>query len=142
LIRKDRLANPQAIKRFGQEIKAAAQLSHPNIVTAHDAAQVGDTHFLVMEYVEGIDLAKMVKSSGPLPAEQACAYIRQAALGLQHAQERGLVHRDIKPSNLLLSMKDGVVKVLDLGLARLPKVATEDTSDPLTEPDAVIGTPD
>jgi WD40 repeat protein/serine/threonine protein kinase len=142
LIRKDRLANPTALRRFELEIRAAAQLSHPNIVTAHDAAQVGDTHFLVMEYVEGVDLAKMVRDSGPLPVEQACAYIRQAALGLQHAQERGLIHRDIKPSNLLLAVKEGVVKVLDLGLARLPESKSGDTVEPLTELNAVVGTPD
>ena len=74
-----------------------------------------------MEYVEGIDLAKLVKDDGPLPVASACDYIRQAALGLQHAYERGLVHRDIKPANLLLT-QDGsqsVVKILDMGLARV-----------------------
>ncbi|MBL8799733.1 MAG: protein kinase, partial [Planctomycetia bacterium] len=142
LIRKDRLANPVALRRFEQEIRAAAQLSHPNIVTAHDAAQVGETHFLVMEYVEGVDLAKLVRDGGPLPVEQACAYVRQAALGLQHAQERGLIHRDIKPSNLLLAIKEGLVKVLDLGLARLPATSSGDTVEPLTELNAVVGTPD
>ena len=83
--------------------KCVSQLSHPNIVRAYDADQVGDSHFLAMEYVEGIDLARLVKEQGPLPVGQACDYIRQAALGLQHAHERGLVHRDIKPSNLLLA---------------------------------------
>src|SRR5208283_5376113 len=102
LIRKDRLVNPDAIRRFEREIRAMSQLSHPNIVTAHDADQVGENHFLVMEYVEGVDLAKLVQQCGPLPIDQAVAYIRQAALGLQHAHERGLVHRDIKPSNLLV----------------------------------------
>src|SRR6516162_2468493 len=143
LIRKDRLANPQAIRRFEHEIRAAAQVSHPNVVTAYDAAQVGDTHFFVMEYVEGIDLNKLVRESGPLPVEQACAYIRQAALGLQHAHERGLIHRDIKPSNLLFAVKEGIVKILDMGLAKLPpSTPGSDTLNPVTEPDAVIGTPD
>lgn len=142
LIRKDRLANPQAIRRFEHEMRAAAQVSHPNIVTAYDAAQVGDTHFFVMEYVEGIDLNKLVRESGPLPVEQACAYIRHAALGLQHASERGLIHRDIKPSNLLFAIKEGLVKILDMGLAKLPAAPDSDTANPLTEPEAVIGTPD
>jgi serine/threonine protein kinase/Leucine-rich repeat (LRR) protein len=103
LIRKDRLADAEAVLRFYREIRAAAQLAHPNIVMAHDAAQVGDTHLLVMEYVEGTDLARLVKKGGPLPVARACQYVRQAALGLQHAHERGLVHRDVKPANLLLS---------------------------------------
>ena len=91
LIRKDRLKNPDSLRRFEREIRAAAQLSHPNVVTAHDAAQVGDIHFFAMEFIEGTDLDKLVKDTGPLPVEQACAYIRQAALGLQHAHEKGLV---------------------------------------------------
>src|SRR5262245_32029679 len=116
VIKKDQLSSPQAIQRFHREIRAVGQLSHANVVLAHDADQVGDTHFFVMEYVEGIDLGKRVKQQGPVPFALACDYIRQAALGLQHAHERGLVHRDIKPSNLLLT-GGGMVKVLDLGLA-------------------------
>src|SRR5206468_7544244 len=121
------------------------QLSHPNIVMAHDASQVGDTHFLVMEYVEGTDLNRLVRRSGPLPVGQACAYVRQAALGLQHAHERGLVHRDLKPANLLLTTRPepGVIKVLDLGLARL-RGATPDqaSASTLTRDGALMGTPD
>src|SRR5262249_33547527 len=101
LIRKERLDNPDAIKRFEREVRAAAALGHPNIVRAYDADRIGGTHLLVMECVEGAtDLGRLVKKNGPLPAEQACEYVRQAALGLQHAYERGLVHRDIKPHNL------------------------------------------
>lgn len=142
LIRKDRLQDPDAGRRFEQEIRAAAQLSHPNIVAAYDAAQVGDSHFLVMEYVEGIDLARQVKEGGPLPVEQAVAYVTQAALGLQHAHERGMVHRDIKPSNLLVSVKEGGVKILDMGLARVLEGGEHDATNPLTETEVVIGTPD
>ena len=80
-----------------------SQLSHPNIVSAYDADQVDGTHFLAMEYVEGTDLRRLVKESGPLSVYHACDYMYQAALGLQHAFERGLVHRDIKPSNLVLT---------------------------------------
>jgi serine/threonine protein kinase len=121
VIRKDRLANPLAFKRFFKEAELAAQLSHPNIVLAYDAGQDGPTHYFAMEYVEGVDLSHLVKEQGPLPAPLACEYIRQAALGLQHAHEKGLVHRDIKPSNLFVSRATAgdVVKVLDFGLARL-----------------------
>src|SRR5262249_35774369 len=87
------LANPEAVARFRREIELAAQLTHPNIVAAFDAAQVGDCHFLVMEYVDGTDLHHLVEKSGPLPLGKACSYIGQAALGLEHAHERGLVHR-------------------------------------------------
>ncbi len=141
LIRKDRLADPEAVRRFHREIRAAAQLTHPNIVTAHDADQAGDTHFLVMEYVEGTDLRKLVKQRGPLPVAEACEYVRQAALGLQHAHERGLVHRDIKPANLLLTAQNPTVKILDMGLARLHQ-AGEQTAGDLTKEGAVMGTPD
>jgi WD40 repeat protein len=96
-----------------------------------------------MEYVEGTDLGKRVKQSGPLPVETACDYIKQAALGLQHAHERGLIHRDIKPSNLLLSAKGGVIKVLDLGLARLVRPTDEDSGQSsLTQQGSLMGTPD
>src|SRR5262249_46140961 len=96
VIRKERLSNPEAVRRFYKEIQAAAQLAHPNIVLAFDAGQTGQTHYFAMEYIDGIDLSRLVKESGPLPVVKACDYIRQAALGLQHAHERGLVHRDIK----------------------------------------------
>src|SRR5207247_1933923 len=78
LIRKERLANPNVVKRFFREIRAAAQLDHPNIVHAFDADESDGSHFFVMEYVEGIDLAKLVKTQGPLPIPVACEYIRQA----------------------------------------------------------------
>ena len=102
VIRPECLANPRVIRRFLREIRAASQLSHPNIVHAYDADQVGGAYYIAMEYVEGIDLSKLVKRSGPLSVSLACDLVRQAALGLQHAFERGLIHRDIKPGNLLL----------------------------------------
>jgi serine/threonine protein kinase len=92
-----------AVQRFHREVQAAARLSHPNIVAAYDAEQAGDTHFLVMEFVEGTDLATLVRQRGPLPVAEACEYIRQAAEGLEHAHRLGMVHRDIKPQNLMLS---------------------------------------
>src|SRR5262249_33340942 len=144
----DWLSNRNSVHRFHREIQAVAQLSHPNMVIAHDAASEGNTHFLVMEYVDGTDLATLVHKLGPLPVGHACEYIRQAAEGLRHAAERGLVHRDIKPSNLLLSQQDGgpgMVKILDMGLARLhtPDEAEEAASTTaLTQEGAVMGTAD
>src|SRR5437016_1217699 len=94
LIRPDRLASAAAVRRFRREIRAAAQLSHPNIVLAYDADEVNGIHFFTMEYVAGEDLARLVKRHGLLPVGLACDCVRQAALGLEHAFERGLVHRD------------------------------------------------
>lgn len=116
LINQDLVNNTHAVDRFRREVRAAASLAHPNIVTAYDAEQVGDVHFLVMEFVDGTDLSSVVQQRGPLPVAQACDYIRQAASGLQHAHEMGMVHRDIKPHNLMLS-ESGQVSVLDFGLA-------------------------
>jgi serine/threonine protein kinase len=104
------------LDRFYKEAQAVAALNHPNIVCAHDIDQDGKLHFLVMEYVDGSNLQEIVGRHGPLDPIRAAHYIRQAALGLQHSHERGLVHRDIKPGNLLLD-RHGVVKVLDMGLA-------------------------
>ncbi len=115
----------RVIERFHQEVKAAASLSHPNIVTAFDAEQAGDLHFLVMEYVDGLSLARLVAKKGPLDIAYACYFIRAAAKGLQHAFEAGMVHRDIKPHNLMLTRK-GQIKILDFGMARL---ATESRAD-------------
>src|SRR5262249_6926198 len=104
VIRKERLAHPEAVRRFRRELQAAARLAHPNIVLVHGSDQVGDTHYLAMEFVDGVTLQRLVEEHGPLPVAQACEYARQAALGLQHAHEQSLVHRDIKPSNLMLAL--------------------------------------
>jgi serine/threonine protein kinase len=116
-----------AVERFHREARAVARLHHPNIVTAHDADRDGNLHFLVMAYIEGPNLREVVKQHGPLPWAQAADYVRQAALGLQHAHEHGLVHRDVKPSNLLVDGA-GTVKVLDLGLARFFHDEADDLS--------------
>ena len=136
----------EAVDRFHREVKAAAQLSHPNIVTAYDAGQAGDFHFMVMEYVDGVDLSQTVKDRGALPIAEACDYIRQAAIGLQHAHERGMVHRDIKPHNMMVTA-DGTVKILDFGLASLAPEALAAASSveargELTAVGAIMGTPD
>ncbi len=136
----------EVVDRFHREVKAAAQLSHPNIVTAFDADQADDFHFMVMEYVDGIDLSQTVKDRGALPVAEACEYIRQAAIGLQHAHEQGMVHRDIKPHNLMVTA-DGTVKVLDFGLASLapeavPDAETVEARSDLTAAGSIMGTPD
>ncbi|MCY2991083.1 MAG: protein kinase, partial [Planctomycetota bacterium] len=133
------LADPVAAERFAREVKAAAQLAHPHIVTAYDAEQVGGLHFLVMEYVEGQMLSELVDRGRPLPIDRACEYARQAALGLQAAHQRGMVHRDVKPQNLVLTPAEQV-KVLDFGLARF--VSESDESGTGTAFGKLLGSPD
>lgn len=146
VVNRDLFRKTEAVNRFHREVKTAAQLSHPNIVASHDADQAGDYHFLVMEFVDGVDLAEIVRERGPLPVAEACDFIRQAALGLQHAHELGMVHRDIKPHNLMVTA-DGTVKILDFGLASLAPAAdlTSDFAEvhsDLTAAGAIMGTPD
>jgi serine/threonine protein kinase/tetratricopeptide (TPR) repeat protein len=129
-------------ERFLREIRSAAKLSHPNIVTAYAAFEIAEVLLLSMEYVDGEDLAKVVKGSGPLSVPIACLYVQQTALGLQHAFEKGMVHRDIKPQNLILTVvgKKRIVKILDFGLAK----ATRDgqgTDHELTATGMMLGTP-
>ena len=130
------------LDRFLAEIRNAAQLHHPNIVTAYAALRMGESLVLAMEYVEGLDLAKLVKARGPLPVANACYYVHQAALGLQHAHEHGMVHRDIKPGNLMLAPQGyrAVVKVLDFGLAKVSREVPADGT--LTYEGQMLGTPD
>jgi serine/threonine protein kinase len=135
------MERPGVVERFLREIRAVAKLRHPNIVTAYHAARLGESIVFAMEYVEGLDLSRMVKSKGPLPVAHACNFVHQAALGLQHAHEHGLVHRDIKPGNLMLSCAGdkALIKVLDFGLA---KVTREEKFDGgLTVEGQALGTP-
>ncbi len=106
------------IERFKEEARACAQLEHPNIVNAYDFAEAGGKLYIVMEFVDGIDLQYAVQRDGVMSVADALDALTQATDGLAHAHERGIIHRDIKPSNLLLRT-DGVVKVSDLGLARI-----------------------
>ncbi|REK18834.1 MAG: serine/threonine protein kinase [Planctomycetota bacterium] len=110
-------AQQSYLERFHQEARAAAALTHPNIIRAFDVDQHESYHYLVMEYVDGTDLQAVVSRSGPMPFETAANYTRQAAEGLAYAHRMGLIHRDIKPANLLVD-KEGTVKILDMGLAR------------------------
>ncbi len=139
VINRNLMQQAASVERFQREVKGAAKLSHPNIVTAYDTEQAGNVHFLVMEFVEGVSLARQVKMRGPMSIVHACHFIRQAALGLQHAHELGMVHRDIKPHNLMLTRK-GQVKILDFGLARFARESTPAAE--LTQEGAVVGTPD
>jgi serine/threonine protein kinase len=145
IIHPERLTGPNAVKRFFQEVEAVGKLFHPNIILPHDAGETGGKYFLAMEYVPGADLGRLLDRHGPLPVSDACEYIRQGAVALQHAHERGLVHRDIKPANLLVSSADGRVKLLDLGLARVRALEEEEGVGPqtaLTQAGAMMGTPD
>ena len=112
-----RATDEKAIARFEREIKTIGQLEHPSIVHAHDAREIDGRSILVMEYVDGMDLGRLIRRHGPISMADACELIRQTMLGLQAAHELGLVHRDIKPSNLMLD-RQGNLKILDLGLAR------------------------
>ncbi|MHC5539231.1 protein kinase domain-containing protein, partial [Singulisphaera rosea] len=140
VIRGDLLDNEALVERFRREVRAAARLvSHPNVVAAYDAEQAGETHILVMEFVEGIDLARMVDRRGPLPVGEASEYARQAALGLGHAFEDGMVHRDIKPQNLMRTTR-GQIKILDFGLARFASEVGSQAG--MTVEGMILGSPD
>jgi serine/threonine protein kinase len=131
------LSSEQVRARFYREMRAVGKLDHPHLVRAFDARQVGQRHILVMELLDGLNLRVLIDRVGPLSVADACAMIRQAAEGLQHAHEQGVVHRDLKPSNLML-IRGGIIKVLDLGLARLQ----EGEADGLTPYHLAMGTPD
>jgi len=118
VLSKDRRWDQHAIARFDREMKAVGAVDHPNIVRATDAREVEGTRFLVMEYVDGLDLNALGRACHPIAIADVCEIVRQAALGLQEVHRHGLVHRDVKPSNLMVT-PEGVVKLLDLGLARL-----------------------
>lgn len=137
--------SPANVKRFYQEVEMAAKLTHPNVVTAFDAGEANGHHYLVMEYVDGQDLSSLVKREGPLAIEQAVRYVQQAAQGLDYAHKQGIVHRDIKPGNLLVD-KSGVVKILDMGLARTMSdqfaSADADANEGLTQSGEIMGTVD
>jgi serine/threonine-protein kinase len=134
-------------QRFMQEARAVAGLDHPNIVTVHDVGQHGQRRFIAMELIDGGDLDKLVKGSGPLDVARACLLASEAAEALDHAHAAGVIHRDIKPSNLMLG-RSGRCKVADFGLALVEDAA--ETTKPDTRaagtplymaPEVICGTP-
>jgi len=134
----DRLGDPRVRRRFETEMRAVGKLSHPNIVTAHDAREIDGTAVLVTEYIDGLDLAQLVRRAGPLAIPDACAIICRVADALQYIADESFVHRDVKPSNIMLS-SDGQVKLLDLGLARFH--GNDDASE-MTGTGQAMGTAD
>ena len=131
--------SPEKVERFQREMRAAAKVSHPNLVQAYDAHESNGVFFFAMEYVTGSDLAEWVKQHGPMDAEQAVSVIAQAAGGLSSAHKSGLIHRDVKPSNILLS-ESGTTKVLDLGLAKSISLVQTSTVNDLTREGIAMGT--
>jgi len=147
-------ANPELLARFTREALSAAQLSHHNIVHVYDVGNHGDTYFISMEFVKGDNLGDMVRRDGRLRVDDAAGYVLQAARGLNHAHKRGIIHRDIKPDNLIVN-EHGIVKVADLGLAKMrgsadmthgvasgdQALALANASPDLTQAHAAMGTP-
>jgi serine/threonine-protein kinase len=161
VLRQNLASEERAVRQFQRELETLPRLTHPNVIKTFDANRVGNMHYFAMEFVEGVDLGKYVRDTGPLPLDQACDYVRQVAQGLQHAHQLGLVHRDIKPANLFLinpprlvleskplptgRVGEPVVKILDWGLARMAHATETDpaaASDIEFEKGALIGTAD
>src|SRR5579872_6360575 len=134
----EKAKNPILVKRFKSEAQVAANLRHENIVTVFEAGEADGLSYIALEYVEGTDVAKLVSQRGNVPLKRSIEIIRQVVKALEHAHEKGMVHRDIKPGNLLLR-RDGVVKLADLGLARM----LDDTTDTsITRAGTTVGTVD
>jgi serine/threonine protein kinase len=134
VLRRDLASQQEGVRQFQREMQVVTRLSHPNVIKTFDANQIDNVHCFAMEFVQGIDLHRYVRANGPLPVDQACDLARQAAQGLQHCHQMGLVHRDVKPANLFLvnppvgnrgpsgptaRRADPVIKILDWGLARM-----------------------
>lgn len=139
VLRADRVQSPSDLARFQREMRAVGALDHENIVRATDAGEHEGRPYIAMDYLRGCDASQIVHAVGPLCVADACEIIRQAAIGLQHAHEAGLVHRDVKPANLLVT-EAGVVKILDLGLAQFGSFAAGAVE--LTSTGVVTGTLD
>ena len=145
-IHKELVNSEKAMKRFRNEVETAAQLSHPNIALVRDADEVDGKPFLIMDFIDGINLSQRVKQQGPLLIQEAVEYARQTCVGLQHAFERDIVHRDIKPANLIVTTTKvagdtaPLVKILDFGLARYE--SERENSTRLTQIGNLLGTID
>ena len=138
------LQSERAVERFRREVKVAASLSHPNIVATHDADEKDGELYLVMEFIEGRDIAAILKQQGPFPVDQLIDIIIQAARGLGYTHSQGIIHRDIKPGNLMLT-SDGITKIADLGLgfSDAPLAGGDgEAAVRLTMPGQIVGTVD
>ena len=143
IMAKDILKDPVKVARFQREMRTVASLQHPNIISFHDSGRQGSVYYLAMEYVPGRDLRDLLRDHRQLPVDFSCESIRQAALGLQYAFERGMVHRDIKPDNLLVSLESNgrpLVKILDFGLSKFAE-EYESEQAALTRQGQLVGTP-
>jgi len=139
LLPKSRMDDEKAVARFDREMAVIGGLDHPNIVRATHAGEHDGISYLVMDYIDGLDLSEVARLCGPLPVSDACELARQATVALQYVHENNLVHRDIKPSNLMLT-SDGQVKVLDLGLALLQE--DQPAEGEVTDAGQAMGTAD
>jgi len=135
----DKASNLVLVRRFKAEGQAGAQLEHPNIVSVYESGEIDGYLYLAMEFVEGIDAFELLRKRGVLPVKRSLDIIKQVTLALQHAHERQIVHRDIKPSNLMIRERDGVVKLADMGLAR---IIEDDGESAITKAGTTVGTVD
>jgi serine/threonine-protein kinase len=155
VLRSELAAKQDAVKQFRQEFEAITKMAHVNVIKTFDVGQEGRLHYFAMEFVEGMDLERFVAQVGPLAVPMACDFARQAATGLQHAHQTGLVHRDVKPANLFLlnpplpgppgtpRKGEPTVKIIDWGLARCGRDPKGDSADESDEHRvALIGTAD
>lgn len=150
VVRPHLLANPVVRGRYEREVKTARALKHKHVVEVFDDGRDGDRHYLAMEFVDGIDLSRLVRTHGAISGPEAAEYLRQAALGLQYAHDQGVVHRDIKPSNVIVSGErflptaEGptLAQILDMGLVRWIGGDDSDHGTDLTRDGTVVGTPD
>ena len=133
MLRDEIAADEQSVRRFINESKAVAMLSHPNIVNIYDVSVRDNVKYIVMEYVEGITLKNYMTRKGILSVKEIISYSEQILQALEHAHAKGIVHRDIKPHNIML-LKNGLIKVMDFGIAKLPNAET------VTMTDKAIGT--
>ena len=138
ILPRERAENPALVKRFQQEAAAAKQLRHENIVSVFDAGQADGLLYIALEYIDGTDVAKLLKGRAALPLRRSLEIIKQVARALDHAFKQGIVHRDVKPSNMLIK-RNGTVKLTDMGLAR----SVDETLDSgVTRVGTTVGTVD
>ena len=132
VLRYDFLNDQSAIRRFQREMLASTELVHPNIVTVYDAGQEGETQFLVMEYVKGMDLKRYIQTQYPIPYGRIVDIMQQILSAVSLAHQHRIIHRDLKPQNILID-ESGTVKITDFGIA----VALSETS--ITQTNSMLG---